>query len=106
MDAFLHVETSLTGRRWVGPDMALDLAAQALVQQTGLPDALCRVLARRGVSAPDAAGFLAPRLRDLLPDPLCLRDMGAAAAPARAGGGPKGIAAPEATARAWLSWVR
>jgi len=80
MDAFLHVETSLTGRRWVGPDMALDLAAQALVQQTGLPDALCRVLARRGVSAPDAAGFLAPRLRDLLPDPLCLRDMGAAAA--------------------------
>ena len=37
------------------------------------------MLARRGVVDTQAAGFLAPALRDLLPDPRSLRDMEAAA---------------------------
>ncbi|MFC7703166.1 single-stranded-DNA-specific exonuclease RecJ [Plastorhodobacter daqingensis] len=78
--AFLGVEASALGRRWVGPGAEDDRLAEAMAQQTGLPGALCRILVRRGVSAPEAAGFLAPALRDLLPDPLVLRDMGAAAA--------------------------
>ncbi|MBV0912797.1 single-stranded-DNA-specific exonuclease RecJ [Anianabacter salinae] len=78
-EAFLGVTTSLTGRRWVGPSADHDRLAQAMVQTTQLPEALCRTLVRRGVTAEDAAGFLAPALRDLLPDPLSLRDMGAAA---------------------------
>ncbi|MCU0800197.1 MAG: single-stranded-DNA-specific exonuclease RecJ [Rhodobacteraceae bacterium] len=78
--AFLNVETSLTGRRWVGPAEAETRLAEAMAQQVGLPLALCQTLVRRGI-APDAVpGFLAPALRDLLPDPLCLRDMGRAAA--------------------------
>ena len=78
LPAFLDVACSATGRRWVGPTVAEDRAAEALAQQTGLPAPLCRVLAARGVEATDADGFLAPRLKDLLPDPRSLIDMEAA----------------------------
>jgi single-stranded-DNA-specific exonuclease len=78
--AFLDVEASLTGRRWVGPGIAADRQAEAISQTTGLPLALCQTLALRGVAPQEAASFLAPVLRDLLPDPLTLRDMGKAAA--------------------------
>ena len=79
MTAFLHVETSLTGRRWVGPDPAQDRLAEAMVQQTRLPLPLCRILVARGVTPEDAPAFLAPALRDLMPDPLTLKDMAPAA---------------------------
>ena len=78
-DAFLGVATSLTGRRWVGPDAGALRLSEAMGQQTGLPEALCRVLVARGVAAGEAERFLAPALRDLLPDPMGLRDMGVAA---------------------------
>ncbi|WP_300029106.1 single-stranded-DNA-specific exonuclease RecJ [uncultured Roseobacter sp.] len=77
--SFLNVGTSLTGRRWVGPAPEHARAAEALTQQTGLPGPLCHVLARRGVAAEETTAFLAPALRDLLPDPRSLRDMEKAA---------------------------
>ena len=77
--AFLGVESSATGRRWVGPGAAEDRLAEALAQATGLPAPVAQVLARRGVAPEEAEGFLEPALRDLLPDPLSLRDMGEAA---------------------------
>ena len=76
---FLGVDASLTGRRWVGPDIEVTRASQVLGQQTSLPPALCQVLARRGVGPAEAEMFLAPSLRDLLPDPRSLRDMEKAA---------------------------
>ena len=78
--AFLNVDASLTGRRWIGPTAEEDRLAEAMAQQTRLPLALCHTLVRRGVAPQDAAAYLAPSLRDLLPDPLTLRDMGPAAA--------------------------
>lgn len=77
--AFLGIERSLTGRRWTGPDAALERRAEALAQKTRLPLAVARVLADRHVEAEAAEAFLTPRLRDLLPDPLVLRDMAPAA---------------------------
>jgi single-stranded-DNA-specific exonuclease len=77
---FLDVSASLTGRRWVGPAVEVDRAAEALTQATGLDRALAQVLARRGVEAAEAEAFMAPSLRDLLPDPRSLRDMETAAA--------------------------
>jgi len=77
---FLGVETSLTGRRWVGPGEQTLRAAERLAQACALPLPLAQILARRGVSPEEAPGFLAPRLRDLLPDPRSLRDMETAAA--------------------------
>jgi single-stranded-DNA-specific exonuclease len=78
--AFLGVEASLTGRRWVGPTIEVERASEALAQETGLAGALCQVLARRGVGASEAQAFLTPQLRDLLPDPHMLKDMQVAAA--------------------------
>ncbi|WP_412507901.1 DHH family phosphoesterase, partial [Roseovarius sp. SYSU LYC5161] len=78
--AFLGVTASLTGRRWVGPGVEADRLAQGLSQETALPLPLCRILVARGVAAAEAAAFLAPTLRDLLPDPRGLRDMEKAAA--------------------------
>ena len=77
--AFLNVEASLTGRRWIGPGIEAERLAEAMAQTTRLPLALCHTLVARGVAPQDAAGFLAPQLRELLPDPLSLRDMGPAA---------------------------
>jgi single-stranded-DNA-specific exonuclease len=77
--AFLGVEASLTGRRWIGPTGEEDRLSEAMAQITRLPLPLCRTLVRRGVVPEDAERFLAPQLRDLLPDPLTLRDMGIAA---------------------------
>ena len=79
MTDFLDVAASLTGRRWMGPDPAQDRLAEGMAQTTRLPLPLCRILAARGVTAEAAPAFLAPALRDLLPDPLTLRDMGPAA---------------------------
>ena len=72
---FLGVSASLNGRRWVGPGVEEARQAEAMAQQTGLPGALAAVLARLGVPGEEVAGYLEPKLRDLLPDPRSLRDM-------------------------------
>ena len=78
--SYLGVETSLNGRRWVGPGIETDRLAEALAQETALPRPLCQTLARLGVTPDEAERYLAPQLRDLLPDPRGLRDMEKAAA--------------------------
>ncbi|MCF2905438.1 single-stranded-DNA-specific exonuclease RecJ [Octadecabacter sp. CECT 8868] len=78
--AFLDVSESSTGRRWVGPSVEDDRLAEAMVQDTGLPLPVCRTLVRRGVPSTEAAAFLAPTLRDLMPDPRSMKDMEPAAA--------------------------
>ncbi len=77
--AFLGVTASLTGRRWIGPTALEDRLSEAIAQETRLPLALCQTLAKRDVLPADAKAYLAPSLRDLLPDPLSLRDMDLAA---------------------------
>ncbi|AUQ61822.1 single-stranded-DNA-specific exonuclease RecJ [Phaeobacter inhibens] len=78
--SFLGVETSLSGRRWIGPDVEVARAAEMMEQQTALPAAVCQVLARRGVPSHEASGFLTPQLKELLPDPRRMKDMEPAAA--------------------------
>jgi len=80
MSDYLGVSSSLNGRRWVGPTVEDDRQAEAMSQQTALPLPLCRILVRRGVTPEQAETFLEPTLKDLLPDPLSLKDMGPAAA--------------------------
>lgn len=80
MAAFLGVEESLSGRRWLGPAPEEDRLAEAMEQATGLPGALARLLVQRGVEPQDAEAFLAPAVRELLPDPRRLKDMERAAA--------------------------
>ncbi|WHZ34091.1 single-stranded-DNA-specific exonuclease RecJ [Sagittula sp. MA-2] len=77
--AYLGVESSLSGRRWVGPDVETERQAELLAQQTGLVRPLCAILARLGVPPEEAQAYLEPKLRDLLPDPRSLKDMEKAA---------------------------
>jgi single-stranded-DNA-specific exonuclease len=56
------------------------VTALAIAQTHGVPDVLARVLAGRGIAVGDTPAFLAPRLRELMPDPHTLTDMEAAAA--------------------------
>src|SRR5690606_40821972 len=44
-------------------------------QPLGIPDVLARILAARGVGAADAADYLNPTIRALMPEPYSLVDM-------------------------------
>lgn len=73
-EAFLGVDCSLGGRRWIASAIDERLA-QALSQRLALPDLVGRVLASRQIGLEEAPVFLNPTLRDLLPDPFHLKDM-------------------------------
>jgi single-stranded-DNA-specific exonuclease len=75
----LGIEKSLTGRRWVWR-ASEERLGQGLAEQLGLPELVGRMLAARGVTLAQAADFLDPTLRALLPDPSCIVDMDVAAA--------------------------
>src|SRR5271154_6031693 len=77
-DAFLGVEQSATGKRWIARACDERLAL-ALAQRHALPDLIARSLAARGVTLDEASGFLDPKLRDFLPNPSVFRDMDVAA---------------------------
>ena len=77
---FLNVSRSLTGRRWRGPGAAVERAALALVQATGLPDIVARLLAANCIEPDGAEAYMRPTLRTLMPDPSSLADMDQAAA--------------------------
>jgi single-stranded-DNA-specific exonuclease len=77
---FLDVRRSATGVSWQHRlSERQDMAALAIAQGQGVPDIVARVLAGRGVDATEAARFLDPTIRDLLPDPARLTDMEKAA---------------------------
>ena len=75
----LGVERSVSGRRWRWRSGAAQVG-QEIAERLTLPEIVGRLLAQRGVDLDHAPGFLAPRLRDQLPDPSHLRDMEVAAA--------------------------
>lgn len=73
--AFLGVERSVSGNRWVSRlDQAGQNRALAMAQTHGLPDLIARVLAGRGVGVDEAMAFLDPTIRSLMPDPYLLTD--------------------------------
>ncbi|TXL71625.1 single-stranded-DNA-specific exonuclease RecJ [Vineibacter terrae] len=75
--AFLGVERSLSGRRWMLRE-GDEACSMAIAQRHGLPDAVARLLAARGVAADAVGDFLEPTLRRFLPDPSHLKDLDAA----------------------------
>ena len=76
--AALGVTRSAAGQVW-SMSMVDDRQVLALSQRLGLPDIMCRLLAARHIGADQAAAYLDPKMRDLLPDPSCLSDMDKAA---------------------------
>ena len=78
---FLNVRKSARGVSW---EHRLDLRGEnialGMAQSHGMPEIVARVLAGRGIPGEEAKRFLAPSIRDLLPDPATLTDMEKAAA--------------------------
>jgi single-stranded-DNA-specific exonuclease len=72
--AFLGVEKSARGRRWVSR-LHDERMAAAISQQLELPEILGRVLAARGTTFTEAEAFLNPTIRTLMPQPSAFRDM-------------------------------
>lgn len=75
----LSVERSLTGKRWEWR-CRNEQRALGLAQRLGLPEPVARALEARGIDEAAAERFLAPSLREQLPDPSSLKGMDAAAA--------------------------
>lgn len=78
MTAFLGVERSLNGRRWMLRD-ADERLALTFSQRLNLPQIVGRVMAGRGVALDGAETYLSPSLRADMPDPSRLKDMDKAA---------------------------
>ena len=77
---FLDVTSSISGQAWVERlDNQSRNTALAISQTLDLPELVGRVLAGRGVEFEEAAQFLEPTIRDLMPDPNVLTDMEKAA---------------------------
>ena len=70
----LDLPRSVTGKRWVLREYD-ERAVDTLCQRLQLDRSLAEVLSSRGVTLDEAPSFLAPSLRDSLPDPDCLTDM-------------------------------
>jgi single-stranded-DNA-specific exonuclease len=74
--ATLGVTRSVLGRPWCNRlDHAGEARALAIAQIHATGDLFARVLAGRGVTADGAQQYLEPSLRELLPDPHCLKEM-------------------------------
>jgi single-stranded-DNA-specific exonuclease len=71
---FLGIEKSLSEKRWI-KRLGDDRKSMAIAQRYGLGDVVARILSNRGVSLDDVDSFLDPMLRDLMPDPSCLKGM-------------------------------
>lgn len=78
-DIFLDVESSISGRRWTGPNISVDRQAEMILQETNFSSAMANVLARLGVEANQVKNYIKPSLRDLMPNPLKILDMEKAA---------------------------
>ncbi|MDO8980710.1 MAG: single-stranded-DNA-specific exonuclease RecJ [Afipia sp.] len=78
--AFLGVTKSATGRVWrdrLDPRGAA--RALAIAQRYQVPEMLARIIAGRGIDIDAVDDFLDPTIRKLLPDPLTVTEMEAAA---------------------------
>ena len=74
-DAFLNVEQSLLGQKWVARlDTQRQNIALDITQSSEIPELIARIMAARDVKADEADSFLSPSIRDLMPDPSTLTD--------------------------------
>lgn len=74
--AFLRVENSARGLRWVERlTPGYENTAISMAQEYGITDILARILAARGIAPDKVLEYLNPTLKSLMPDPSTLQDM-------------------------------
>jgi single-stranded-DNA-specific exonuclease len=65
---------SITGKKWKLKESD-ERTATAIAQRYELPQIIAHIIASRGYNLDSAPSFINPKLRELLPDPLILKDM-------------------------------
>ena len=75
--AFLGVEDSFSGRKWLARPID-DALATSHARELNAPDLFGRLLASRNVQLDEANAYLHPTMRELFPDPSSFVDMDAA----------------------------
>ena len=78
-EAFSKVESSLTGRRWVGLPNETLRQGLAISQALQIPEIVSRTIAAQGVTVEEAKTFLDSKIKYLLPDPKSFKDVEKAA---------------------------
>ena len=73
-----EVDYSASGKKWQMRSGDENLA-RAFIQQHHVSDSLARIMSARNILLSEAADFLEPKLRNLMPDPSLLSDMDKAA---------------------------
>jgi len=74
-EAFSKVESSLTGRRWVGLPNETLRQGLAISQALQIPEIVSRTIAAQGVTVEEAKTFLDSKIKYLLPDPKSFKDV-------------------------------
>lgn len=72
--AFLGVQESLSGKRWLAKPVNERLAMM-FAQRYKLPEAAARLMASRGIGIEEADVFLSPSLQNSMPNPSLLKDV-------------------------------
>ena len=72
------VEKSILGQEWRVSSLDEALAAR-IAQQNNVADVVARVMLVRGIGPAEAADFITPQIKRLLPDPYTMKDMDKAA---------------------------
>ncbi len=70
----LGVRCSVLGQVWVERPVVSRIA-EAISMQNDVPLAAAKIMASRGVAIDGAKAFLAPSIKDLMPDPSVIKDM-------------------------------
>lgn len=73
--AFLGVENSVKGFRWIGHDADHEKRMIEIRNNTQWPNPICSILARNNISPERSFSYLNPKLRDLMQDPSTFLDM-------------------------------
>ena len=77
--AFANVESSLTGRRWIGLPNEILRQGLAISQELQLPEIVSRAIATQGIQREHAQSFLDAKIRTLMPNPKSFKDVEKAA---------------------------
>ena len=69
------VEQSVSGASWIAPKKAKENLKDLFKQEFDLTEAMSELLVNRNFNIEELSNFFDPKIKNLMPDPLVLKDM-------------------------------
>ena len=69
------VERSVSGASWIAPKKAKENLKDLFKQEFDLTEAMSELLVNRNFNIEELSNFFDPKIKNLMPDPLVLKDM-------------------------------